>query len=61
MKFQEVVDSEWGWTPDVILFIAAALLSVIVIAFGSWLFFHAASEEKRKARDARESPKDSHQ
>ncbi len=48
MKIQEVIDTEWGWTPDVILFIGAAILSLAVIGFSAWLFIRAAREERRK-------------
>lgn len=34
----------WALTPDVILFGAAAVLTVAVIAFGVWLFMRAARE-----------------
>lgn len=44
----DVGDVEWGWTPDVLLFIAAAVMSVGVIVFSLWLFVRAAREEKRQ-------------
>ena len=34
----------WALTPDVILFGAAAVMTVAVIAFGIWLFLRAARE-----------------
>ncbi len=43
-----VIDTEWAMTPDVILFIAAAALSVVVTACGIWLFMRAAREEQRR-------------
>ncbi len=40
----ESIRADWAWTPDAILFIAAAILSVAVISFGIWLFRRAARE-----------------
>jgi hypothetical protein len=34
----------WSLTPDVVLFGAAAVMTVAVIAFGIWLFVRAARE-----------------
>lgn len=45
MTPQEGVDVEWGWTPDVLLFIAAAILSLALIVAGLWLFRTAWREE----------------
>lgn len=42
------IDPEWAWTPDVVLFIAAAVLSVGVTLFSLWLFRRAAREERAK-------------
>lgn len=40
------IDAREGWTltPDVILFGAAAVMTVAVIVFGIWLFMRAARE-----------------
>jgi|GEM_PF-1621665 len=40
------IDPEWAWTPDIVLFIAAAVLSVGVTIFSLWLFRRAAREER---------------
>lgn len=45
---QEVGDLEWGWTPDVLLFGAAAVMSIGVILFSIWLFARAAREEAQR-------------
>jgi hypothetical protein len=37
---------EWAVTPDVMLFAAAALLTVAVSVFAVWLFRRAAREER---------------
>ncbi len=50
---QEVGDMEWGWTPDVLLFVAAAVLSVGVILFSLWLFARAAREEASNTAEKR--------
>jgi hypothetical protein len=34
----------WSLTPDVVLLVAAAVMTVAVIAFGIWLFVRAARE-----------------
>jgi hypothetical protein len=34
----------WALTPDVILLVAAAVMTVAVVAFGIWLFMRAARE-----------------
>ncbi len=39
---------EWAVTPDVMLFAAAALLTVAVSVFAVWLFRRAAREERGK-------------
>jgi hypothetical protein len=42
-----VVPDEWAITPDVMLFAAAAVLTLAVSAFAVWLFRRAAREERR--------------
>lgn len=44
---ESAAQAEWSFTPDVLLFIAAAVMTVGVIAFGIWLFMRAAHEERR--------------
>ena len=48
MNHQAITENEWAFTPDVILFIAAAILSVGVTVFALILFRRAAREEQRK-------------
>ncbi len=48
MNPQDLGDAEWGWTPDVLLFAAAAVMSIAVITFSIWLFARAAREEAKK-------------
>lgn len=42
-----VVPDEWAITPDVMLFAAAAVLTIAVTIFAVWLFRRAAREERR--------------
>ena len=48
MNPQAITENEWAFTPDVILFIAAAILSVAVTVFALVIFRRAAREEQRK-------------
>lgn len=48
MNPQAITENEWAFTPDVILFIAAAILSVGLTVFALILFRHAAHEERRQ-------------
>ncbi|MDA0214007.1 MAG: hypothetical protein O2875_01430 [Planctomycetota bacterium] len=48
MNPQEFTENEWAFTPDVILFIAAAILSVGLTVFALILFRRAAREERRQ-------------
>lgn len=50
MQATRAPDAREGWavTPDVILFGAAAVMTVAVIAFGIWLFVRAAREDARR-------------
>jgi hypothetical protein len=45
---EESIRADWGWTPDLVLFIAAGVLSLCVIVFSIWLFRRAAAEECSK-------------
>lgn len=42
-----VVPDEWAITPDMMLFAAAAVLTIAVTIFAVWLFRRAAREERR--------------
>ncbi|MBM4008339.1 MAG: hypothetical protein FJ285_01960 [Planctomycetes bacterium] len=42
-----VLPDEWAITPDVMLFAAAAVLTLVVSVFAVWLFRRAAREERR--------------
>ncbi len=46
MQTQEFTDAQWGLTPDVLLFAAAAVLTLGVVIFSLVLFARAAREEK---------------
>lgn len=53
MSLQDQLEPEWAWTPDVLLFIAAAVMSLAVIGFSIWLFLKAAREEKTGGKSTR--------
>jgi hypothetical protein len=42
-----ILPDEWAMTPEVILFAAAAVLTIVVSIFAVWLFRRAAREERR--------------
>ncbi len=42
--------SEWAWTSDVVLIIAAAVMTFGVIAYAAWLFMKAAKQEREAER-----------
>jgi len=42
-----ILPDEWAVTPDVMLFAAAAVLTIVVSVFAVWLFRRAAREERR--------------
>ncbi len=46
-SIESAVAAEWSWTPDVILFVAAAVMTLGVIAYAAWLFVRASRDERR--------------
>ena len=44
---ESAVAAEWSWTPDVVLFAAAAVMTLGVIAYAAWLFVRASRDERR--------------
>lgn len=49
------VDEQWGLTPDVILIVAAAVMTLGVMIFVAFLFARANREEKELTRQQRRS------